>query len=122
LAIKHAEQQSSLLGHLDTLGMLQKNFKFIEFGAGAGEMSKYVMLATESLNKTILIDRKMIKLKLDKKLFPCERIVIDIKDLDLSKLDQVTDSKIVAYSKHLCGCATDLTLRCLNNFRNSGGY
>jgi tRNA:m4X modification enzyme len=30
-------------------------------------------------------------------------------------------SGTVAISKHLCGCATDLTLRCLLNYRKTGG-
>lgn len=56
-----------------------------------------------------------------------ERIKIDIKDLDLVKaLDMkfpgtvaTADKTVSAVSKHLCGCATDLTLQCLlNNTRS----
>ena len=41
-------------------------------------------------------------------------MLIDIKDLDLSLVPEVKDTPIVSVSKHLCGCATDLTLRCLS--------
>ncbi|OLY83368.1 tRNA:m(4)X modification enzyme TRM13 [Smittium mucronatum] len=60
------------------------------------------------------------------------RIQIDIRDLDLSGLDELkimNDSgkrnteyyPIVAFSKHLCGAATDLALKCLQNYQKSGG-
>lgn len=38
---------------------------------------------------------------------------MDIADLDLSKVAAVEGCDVVAVSKHLCGAATDLTLRCL---------
>ncbi|CAG8803561.1 14942_t:CDS:2, partial [Cetraspora pellucida] len=47
------------------------------------------------------------------------RIGIDIKDLDLSKLDFVKDKKIIAYSKRLSGSATDVTLKSLVNYSKS---
>ncbi|OMJ28147.1 tRNA:m(4)X modification enzyme TRM13-like protein [Smittium culicis] len=61
------------------------------------------------------------------------RIQIDIRDLDLSGLECLKAKKgeesaenggyypIVAYSKHLCGAATDLALKCLQNYQKSGG-
>jgi tRNA:m4X modification enzyme len=50
-----------------------------------------------------------------------KRINIDIKDLWLSNLDTLKDENghqksVIAYSKHLCGSATDLTLKCLENY------
>lgn len=49
-----------------------------------------------------------------------KRAIIDIKDLNLNvALNELfpdnKESSIVAISKHLCGCATDLTLQCLAN-------
>lgn len=57
-----------------------------------------------------------------------KRVLIDIKDLDLytaletqfgnhqeKKQEEKEERQIVAISKHLCGCATDLTLECLRN-------
>jgi len=48
-----------------------------------------------------------------------KRIGMDIKDLDLSKLDLLKDKNVVAYSKHLCGSATDITLKSLVNYTKS---
>ncbi|KAJ2723445.1 hypothetical protein GGI07_002647 [Coemansia sp. Benny D115] len=61
-----------------------------------------------------------------------QRIYIDIRDLDLASVEglQVTDPDtgittlrpIVAYSKHLCGAATDLTIKCLERYQQAGGH
>ena len=48
-----------------------------------------------------------------------KRIGMDIKDLDLSKLDLLKGKSIVAYSKHLCGSATDITLKSLVDYANN---
>ncbi|KAG4105299.1 DUF715-domain-containing protein [Neocallimastix lanati (nom. inval.)] len=45
-----------------------------------------------------------------------KRLFMDIKDLCLAKLSLLQGKKLVAVSKHLCGCATDLTLKCLVNY------
>lgn len=50
-----------------------------------------------------------------------QRITIDIKDLELSRVQALSDDKgqrkpVVAFSKHLCGSATDITLKCLMNY------
>jgi tRNA:m4X modification enzyme len=92
--------------------------------------------------KFLMIDRAGHRMKFDTKLLKdfqelvtdeqrqqevgapvVERIKIDIKDIDLVKALEIkfpslaaTDDKTVsAISKHLCGCATDLTLQCLLN-------
>lgn len=127
---KHATQQSSLIGNLDKLGILQKDNAFIEFGCGSGEFTRYIFEAVEPLH-SILVDRKKIKLKVsilviqigsDIKTKSWQRVVMDIKDLKLSQLMEGHSAPLVAISKHLCGCATDLTLRCLFNYQNNGGF
>jgi tRNA:m4X modification enzyme len=50
-----------------------------------------------------------------------KRVTVDIKDLDMGKIDVLQDNQghakpVIAYSKHLCGSATDLTLKCLANY------
>ena len=50
-----------------------------------------------------------------------QRITIDIKDLELSRVQALSDDKgqrkkVIAFSKHLCGSATDITLKCLMNY------
>ncbi|VVT53187.1 uncharacterized protein SAPINGB_P003447 [Magnusiomyces paraingens] len=63
----------------------------------------------KSFNKDIKIPPPFVK-----------RALIDIKDLNLNvALNNLfpndLNSDVVAISKHLCGCATDLTLQCLAN-------
>lgn len=67
----------------------------------------------------LLVDKASLRHKKDNKIedrSSVQRIRADITDLDLDKLDaaQVADN-IVAVGKHLCGGATDVTLRCLIN-------
>lgn len=88
--------------------------------------------------KYLLVDRAGPRMKFDSKLLKdyteedddvrasvpeplAERLRVDIKDLDLNKaLETVFKpsnsggaKSVSAISKHLCGCATDLTLECL---------
>ncbi|CAG8486027.1 15227_t:CDS:10 [Gigaspora rosea] len=117
---KHVTQQASLLGHMARLKLLRPDGCFIEFGCGKGELSYFTKLAIkdEDNNRFLLIDRKNTRGIRDAGLSktPVLRVGMDIKDLDLSKLDFVKDSKIIAYSKHLCGSATDVTLKSLVNY------
>ncbi|OUM70139.1 hypothetical protein PIROE2DRAFT_57007 [Piromyces sp. E2] len=55
----------------------------------------------------------------EKSLTVQKRLYMDIKDLCLAKLSLLKDKKLVAVSKHLCGCATDLTLKCLVNYTDA---
>ncbi|KAI8142883.1 methyltransferase TRM13-domain-containing protein [Fennellomyces sp. T-0311] len=132
---KHLDQQSSLLGHMASAGMLDnKEACFIEFGAGKAELSAYVKAAVAEVNGEatyVLVDRKIVRNKVDNALMglstkrsTVQRVTIDIKDLDLSKVQALSDEngkrkKIVALSKHLCGSATDITLKCLMNYVES---
>ncbi|KAJ2492009.1 tRNA:m4X modification enzyme [Coemansia sp. RSA 2050] len=144
---KHVLQQASLIGHLDRRGLLDKQYAFVEFGAGKGELSVYVHAAlnsgpenSDSSSSIILVDRKNFRQKYsvgdqNSEAEPLhhrfERIYIDIRDLDLSKIrelqtvDPATGAAhlrpIVAYSKHLCGAATDLTIKCLERYQQAGG-
>lgn len=59
---KHASQQSSLIGHLKSLTLLEKSNVFIEFGCGSGEFSKYVFEAIEPCH-LVFVDRNTVKLK-----------------------------------------------------------
>ncbi|CAG8656120.1 16380_t:CDS:2, partial [Acaulospora morrowiae] len=123
---KHAIQQASLLGHMARLDLLKPDGCFVEFGSGKGELSYFTKLAIkddEGKSTFILIDRKNTRCKFDSgirkisdKRSTVRRIGIDIKDVDFSKLDLIKDKRIVAYSKHLCGSATDVTLRSLVNY------
>lgn len=118
---------------------------YVEFGCGKAEFSRYVAKysiheklqqgATEMPN-FLLIDRATLRMKMDTKIgkdfsaltdqYPdkkadpphVERVKTDIKDLVLDKILGKTpfkDYPFVGISKHLCGCATDLTLQCIEN-------
>ncbi|CAG8434715.1 2218_t:CDS:10 [Funneliformis mosseae] len=125
---KHAVQQASLIGHLKRLQLLRKDACFIEYGSGKGELSYFTKLAVQDEGSAsfILIDRKNTRCKFDnvirgtsEKKSLVKRIGMDIKDLDLSKLDLLKGKDVVVYSKHLCGSATDITLKSLVNHAKS---
>ncbi|ORX88335.1 DUF715-domain-containing protein [Basidiobolus meristosporus CBS 931.73] len=121
---KHAIQQASLLGHMKRRDLLTTDACFIEFGAGRGELSSYLQKAIDggSQGTYILVDRKKSRGKFDGSIrggetkATVERIWMDIKDLNLSRVAAIKGKPVVALSKHLCGAATDLTLKCLSNY------
>ena len=97
--------------------MLGSNLTFVEFGSGRGSLSYWLCRALPSPHsvKLLLVDRASPRHKLDGKMKELQlkemmRIRADIQDLKLSKVFQRPED-IVAVSKHLCGAATDLTLR-----------
>lgn len=129
---KHPIQQSSLIGQLHKNGLLSSNLAYVEFGCGRAELSRYVLQSVMHQDgKTsdfILIDRSPTRLKMDAKihkdaetrgLTPPQvfRAKMDIKDLYIDAIvsSKFPDSKFVGISKHLCGAATDLTIKCLLN-------
>ena len=177
-ALKHLHQQSSILGHLDALGIVSsKDMCYIEFGAGRGKLSECIQkcfvicnndvpsttshglppkcksefesgstnhqtetkdLSLASRHKAegvsiscgpsnvhyVLVDRDSCRHKVDgsRRVSTLvgahyHRLLMDIEHLDLRKLECLNDSsdikQVVAISKHLCGAATDLSLRCI---------
>ncbi len=142
---KHFIQQSSLIGQLVKHKLFDKSNLYVEFGCGRAEFSRYLNLALykHSFNQGIrnnistrflMVDRDRPRMKMDKKMVQdikeigdeklpiINRLKVDIKDLQLAKaIDIHSASKLkektnyVGISKHLCGVATDLTLRCLIN-------
>ncbi|KAM9357541.1 tRNA:m(4)X modification enzyme TRM13 homolog [Symphorus nematophorus] len=126
-AHKHLKQQSSILGHLEVLGLLGRGRCFVEFGAGRGKLSHWIheALKTRDHLKTredlqlLLVERSSTRFKVDGKHqdvgIQFERLQVDIQHLDLSKVPLLRDKKLplVGVGKHLCGAATDLALRCL---------
>lgn len=133
---KHAIQQSSLIQHLLDNELLLDT-SFIEFGCGRAELSRYInqvvlngLNETQQLPQFTLIDRASNRMKFDSKFKDdykelsagshvaghifTKRCKIDIKDLKIDPLVE-NNRDYVAVSKHLCGVATDLTLRCIAN-------
>ncbi|KAL3267138.1 hypothetical protein HHI36_011278 [Cryptolaemus montrouzieri] len=115
---KHLKQASSVLGLLSEYDMFHPYTCFVEFGAGRGALSYWICKATSSENNILLVEKASPKHKKDNKLdkSSVRRIRADITDLVLDEVDVINESKyIVGVTKHLCGAATDLTLRCLTN-------
>jgi len=119
--LRQLTQASSLLGILEKDHQLMEHTSYVEFGAGKGQLAYYLATVLEGQQFThsqvILIDRMSLRHKKDNKVANKElvqRIRADIADLKLSALPELKKTeRTVALSKHLCGAATDLTLRCI---------
>lgn len=131
---KHVIQQASILGNLEKLGAFKSSSiglsgeerccnssssdspAVVEFGAGRGYLTQ--MLADcYGVSKVFLIERKSYKLKADRSLrqkesLMLERLRIDIEDLNLNAIGSLQGLPFLAIGKHLCGPATDMSLRC----------
>ncbi|XP_018026840.1 tRNA:m(4)X modification enzyme TRM13 homolog [Hyalella azteca] len=98
---------------------------FLEFGAGRGELSHHVVRACDSSQQVqvVLIDRGAQRYKFDTKIregsnVSTKRLRLDIADLALERVPGLMlGGRVYAGGKHLCGAATDLTLRCLNRLQ-----
>lgn len=130
---KHPIQQNSLIANLKNRQLLNESFFYLEFGCGKGELLRYlnqcILQQNPSESSTYgfgLIDRGKNRMKADSKIVQdCENVTltpqikrskIDIKDLNLDKfISDLKIDKVVGISKHLCGAATDLTLKLILN-------
>lgn len=120
---KNMKQQASLLSLLDSRGFLSNGSCFVEFGAGKGQLMYWIVQCVPEKEKCsfILVDRSAQRHKSDNKFkgthVQIERIRMDIQHLYLGKLNSIKQNlnNVIGVSKHLCGCATDLALRCLTN-------
>ncbi|KAJ3415752.1 tRNA:m(4)X modification enzyme TRM13 [Chytridiales sp. JEL 0842] len=122
---KHAYQVASLLGHLESSGLLSQSNLYMEFGCGKAEFSGYIHKAAGDPSRFLLIDRNPSRLKVQRHnpntpLNTFTKVKVDIKDLDLGVLMEGRVGKdmldgaphvdgIVAVSKHLpeCGLTKD---------------
>lgn len=118
---KHLLQTSSILGILEEADCFKSKTCFIEYGAGKAALTFWLANAIENLQdaKILVVDRashrnKKDNLVKDRELI--ERVRVDIADLHLNGLSTVEkQDNFVGISKHLCGAATDLALRCIFN-------
>lgn len=106
---------------------------YIEFGAGRGMLSLGIDFclnqssSSSSKGKYLLIDMSPVRFKADRWLRHREhnfaRITGNIRDIELSNVPifhHEGNQKFVGIAKHLCGVATDYTIRCiLNSITNS---
>ncbi|KAK6629621.1 hypothetical protein RUM43_003438 [Polyplax serrata] len=126
---KHLIQNSSLIKNMEGNGFLKENMTFVEFGAGRGHLGFWISQAVnEKTNcSLVLIDKASHRHKSDNKLkgvspVSTERIRADIADVELAKVSLLRESKnaVVGVTKHLCGIATDLALRCIARGKSGG--
>ncbi|KAM7360964.1 tRNA:m(4)X modification enzyme TRM13 homolog isoform 2-T3 [Cochliomyia hominivorax] len=116
---KHLVQAAALLGILDKEQKIENSTSFVEFGAGKGQLAFYLakLLQSKQNSQVVLVDRMSLRHKKDNKIEDrslVQRIRADIADFCIDKLQTLKSSQhCIAVSKHLCGGATDLTLRCI---------
>jgi hypothetical protein len=87
---------------------------FVEFGAGRGYLANALYECYGEAD-VLLVERRAYKFKADRALRKAgkmERIRIDIEDLSLAGVRGLSGRRFVGAGKHLCGPATDATLRC----------
>jgi tRNA:m4X modification enzyme len=121
--LRHIEQQASILGNMDDVQLLDASAAFLELGAGRGMLSLALAQALPD-NLYVLIDRAGGRGKADhiirdaakaQKEPRVKRAKIDIRHLNLAGMQELNDAPaVVGMSKHLCGVATDLSLRSLH--------
>ena len=139
---KHGPQLISIVAHMKRAGMLAPDGgverpAFVELGAGNGKLSRLVgVCAGPPPARVLMVDRGRFRHKAErlrtveeekmdenssvvtrKKVgvdAKFERVVIDIKDFDMVHAPFCNDADaLIAFGKHLCGSACDLSLRCL---------
>lgn len=126
--LRHIEQQASILGHMDRVKLLDESAVFVELGAGRGMLS---LALAQSFKDSVyvLIDRAHTRGKADRFIESVDavsageeidqgarrvvRAKIDIRHLNFAGMEQVVEKPVVCMSKHLCGVATDLSLRAI---------
>ncbi|CAA22074.1 tRNA:m(4)X modification enzyme TRM13 [Caenorhabditis elegans] len=120
---KQLYQISSILGHIESTGLLPTCSKscMFELGAGKGQLAYWISKAAPNGNY-ILMDRSGSRNKFDTAAFrenpnlSMKRFRCSIEHMDLSKIDELKNSeKILAICKHFCGSATDAGIRSLMN-------
>ncbi len=125
-SLKHLKQISSIVGHIKGLDDIDysKKICFVELGAGRGKLSHWLSLSLKDINANyLLVERGSQRFKFDgyhnENEIRFNRIRMDIKDLYLSEIDLIKESEeLILYGKHLCGAATDFTLRSLKRTLN----
>ncbi|KAL6515890.1 hypothetical protein OROGR_019195 [Orobanche gracilis] len=137
---KHVLQQASILGNLEEFGVLNKSSSssngtsescesnkesdggtglsaVVEFGAGRGYLTQMIA-DCYGIRKVLLVERKSYKLKADRSLRQKESLILErlridnVEDLNLNDVESLRGVGYMAIGKHLCGPATDVTLRC----------
>ena len=117
---KHRTQNLAIVRALEQQGLLAKAGVYIEFGAGKGLLSSVVSEATPSAS-FVLLDWSKPQAAADKEMaergINCARYKLDLRHLWLRGIPEVwpisppSAFRRSAIGKHLCGAATDFSLR-----------
>jgi tRNA:m4X modification enzyme len=129
---KHDVQQESIIRNIQQEKLLNSEISYLEFGAGKAKLSwailqslleNEVIKEKQKIGNFILIDRENFRKKDDCKIIgvckdrgfenTVKRLQMDISHLSIKGIDSLKNEKCVCVSKHLCGEATDLTIRCI---------
>lgn len=115
-------QVEAIFAGMSACGLVSEAFCFVEFGAGAGALSKHVCGKCAGNSAHILVEResrmshrcrggRLCRVSPDSFYIALK---MDIADLKLSDVDELRNSKrpFVALGKHVCGSGIDLALRC----------
>ncbi|KAK8951692.1 hypothetical protein KSP39_PZI004156 [Platanthera zijinensis] len=144
---RHVLQQASILGNMENFGILHRPEELVsrgdkegnvdvfvqergklpavvEFGAGRGYLT-HMLADSYGIKKIFLVERRAYKLKADRSLrqndgILLERLKIDIEDFNLHTVESLKGHPYLAIGKHLCGNATDLTIKCCLSKKTDG--
>lgn len=121
---KHVDQERSLVAHALRAAPLASGGGrvWIDMGGGRGCLSERIMHATGGQDAHLLVDwsemhRARIRDPALRRRTCFTRVVANVGDVDIeAEVAEMSggsnaNSMLVAVSKHLCGCATDLVMR-----------
>mmetsp|Transcript_13387 Transcript_13387/g.20132 ORF Transcript_13387/g.20132 Transcript_13387/m.20132 type:complete len:391 (+) Transcript_13387:36-1208(+) len=136
--IRHARQNVCIVREMTAEGLIstdphpseRRPTAYVELGAGKGMLGLAVKTAAGvSGSRLVMVERMGVHRKADKTLREKNdnsfvRVRMDIRDCLLSRLPGVStldapgekEGRVVLIAKHLCGLATDITLRSLSCF------
>merc|ERR1711917_123988 len=109
-ALRHTLQQSYILEKMYQKDLLKDDRCYIELGAGKGGLTERLNHYYKNLD-FVIVDRATSRVKKERKIEEnsFERVKIDIKDFDINMI--TSPKSHIGIAKHLCGSATDLSLR-----------
>lgn len=121
-ALKHLSQLAALLSLMENDSLIDSDACYVEFGAGKGGLSHWIEKSLENSSNSnfFLVEKGGVRYKKDvyhrnDNSASFERLRIDIQHLDLEKAMRSSNKSghIIGIGKHVCGAATDVSLKCL---------